>query len=260
MFPTKTALITGASNGIGYELSKLFAADGYHLVLVARNASKMEALAQELRRQHGITVTVLAKDLSVAGAANEIYQAVDAQKIKIDVLVNNAGFGIGELLASTQSQDVLQMLYLNVVSLTVLTHLFLPGMLRRGSGRILNVGSTGSFSPVASMAVYGATKAYVLSFSEALSEELHGTGVSVTALCPGVTVTGFQARAGLGETLLHRVGQMSAKDVARIGYQAMQHGKAVVVPGVFNRLMVESIRFTPRAIVRRMTHRLMGSI
>jgi uncharacterized protein len=257
MSPTKTALVTGASNGIGYELSKLFAADGYNLVLVARGASKMEALAQELRNQHGVSVTVLAKDLSVAGAANDVFQAVATQKIQIDVLANNAGFGISEVFAKTKFEDVQQMLQVNIVSLTILTHLFLPGMVQRGSGRILNVGSTGSFSPVANMAVYGATKAYVLSFSEALSEELRGTGVSVTALCPGVTITGFQERAGLGETALHRLSQMTAKDVAQIGYRAMQHGKAVVVPGFINRLMVESIRFTPRAIVRQMTHRLM---
>jgi len=150
------------------------------------------------------------------------------------------------------------MLQLNIVSLTVLTRLCLPGMLQRGEGRILNVGSTGSFSPVANMAVYGATKAYVLSLSEALTEELRGTGVSVTALCPGVTTTGFQARAGMGETLMHRMGQMTAADVAQVGYRAMQHGTAVVVPGLLNRLMIESIRFTPRAIVRQMTHRLMS--
>ena len=149
------------------------------------------------------------------------------------------------------------MLQLNIVSLTTLTHLFLPMMQRRGAGRILNVGSTGSFSPVASMAVYGATKAYVLSFSEALSEELRGTGISVTALCPGVTSTGFQSRAGMGETVLHRLSQMTAKEVAQIGYRAMQRGKAVVVPGFINRLIVESIRLTPRAIVRRVTHRMM---
>lgn len=258
MSPTKTALITGASNGIGYELSKLFAAEGYNLVLVARSASKMDTLAQELCSKHSLNVTVLAKDLSLVGAADEVFQAVTAQKIQVDALVNNAGFGISELFAKSQPEDVLQMLQLNVISLTVLTHLFLPGMVQRGSGRILNVGSTGSFSPVANMAVYGATKAYVLSFSEALAEELRGTGVSVTALCPGVTSTGFQARAGMGETLMHRVGQMTAKDVARIGFQAMQHGKAVVVPGLINRLMIESIRFTPRAIVRQMTHRLMS--
>ncbi len=257
MSPTKTALITGASNGIGYELSKLFAADGYHLVLVARSAQKMEELAQELRSQHKISVTVLAKDLSVAGAANEIFEAVTAQKIQIDVLVNNAGFGIREQFDKTSPEDVQQMLQLNVVSLTTLTHLFLPGMKQRGAGRILNVGSTGSFSPVANMAVYGATKAYALSFSEALAEELRGTGVSVTALCPGVTVTGFQARAGVGETQMHRISQMTARDVAHIGYQAMQRGEAVVVSGLINWLMIESIRFTPRALVRRLTRRLM---
>jgi len=257
MSASRTALITGASNGIGYELSKLFAADGYQLVLVARSAQKMEELAQELRREHKINVTVLAKDLSLPGAAQEIFQALSAQKIEIDVLVNNAGFGINEQFARTSSQDVQQMLQLNVVSLTTLTHLFLPMMKQRGAGRILNVGSTGSFSPVASMAVYGATKAYVLSFSEALSEELRGTGISVTALCPGVTSTGFQSRAGMGETMLHRLSQMTAKEVAQIGYRAMQREKAVVVPGFINRLIVESIRLTPRAIVRRVTHRMM---
>src|SRR6266496_478445 len=176
----KTALITGASSGIGLELSRLFAQDGYNLILVARSTQKLHALAVELEQAHGINVTVLPADLSQPGAAQEIHHQVQEKAIQVEAIVNNAGFGVLEELADAPLEDSLQMIQLNVTSLTVLTQLFLTDMLQRRSGRILNIGSTGSFSPVPAMAVYGATKAYVLSFSEAIAEELHGTGVTVT--------------------------------------------------------------------------------
>lgn len=255
--PRKTALITGASSGIGLELSRLFARDGYHLVLVARSAQKLQSLAAELEKTHGVNVNVLPADLSQSGAAEEIYRQVQSKGIHVDVLVNNAGFGVLSELATARLEDSRQMVELNVASLTMLTHLFLPGMVKQRFGRILNVGSTGSFSPVPSMAVYGATKAYVLSFSEALAEELRGTGVTVTALCPGVTITGFQARSGVGGSRMVRMGSMTAEQVAHLGYQAMQRGRKVIIPGLFNRLMAAVIPFTPRPLVLRLSRQLM---
>lgn len=257
MQPQQTVLITGASGGIGYELSKLFAVDGYHLILVARSADKLKQIAEELTRAHGVSVTSLAKDLSNPQAPAEIFAAVEAQGVQVDVLVNNAGFGMHGVFAGASLGETLQMLQLNVGALTTLTRLFLPGMLARKSGRILNIGSTGSFAPVPLMAAYGATKAYVLSFSEALAEELRGSGVTVTALCPGVTYTGFQERAGVASLGLMRLGGMNAVDVARIGYRAMKHGRAVVVSGLFNWLLAFSIRLTPRALVRRLSQQMM---
>jgi short-subunit dehydrogenase len=255
----QTALITGASGGIGYELSKLFAQDGYDLILVARSADKLKQIAEELTKSHNVSVILLAKDLSDPKAPAEIFEAVESKGLSIDVLVNNAGFGMRTPFATAHPEETLQMLQVNVVALTMLTRLFLPGMLARRAGHILNVGSTGSFSPVPLMAVYGATKAYVLSFSEALSEELRGSGVTVTALCPGVTYTGFQERSRTTDIEMVRLGGMSAADVARIGYKAMKRGQTIVVSGLFNQLMALSIRFAPRALIRRLSRRMMES-
>jgi short-subunit dehydrogenase len=259
----KTALITGASSGIGLELSKLFAADGYNLILVARNTNKLEQLAAELTQAHGakrgIKIVVLPKDLSALQAPREIFEAVQAQGLQVDVLVNNAGFGVLGAFADANLDEAMQMLQLNIAALTALTHLFLPGMLARKQGRILNVGSTGSFGPAPLMAVYGATKAYVLAFSEALSEELRGSNVTVTALCPGVTFTGFQDRSGVHEIGYVRLGGMQADVVARIGYRMMQRGRTVVVPGVINQFLIFSLRLIPRSWARRFSMMLMQS-
>lgn len=254
---TKTALITGASSGIGLELSKLFAADGYNLILVARSAAKLDQLAAELTQKDKVQVICLPKDLTNPQASQEIFDAVEVQGIQVDVLVNNAGFGVLGPFVNANLDEALQMINLNIVSLTALTRLFLPGMVTRKAGRILNVGSTGSFSPVPLMAVYGATKAYVLSFSEALAEELRNSGVTVTAFCPGVTLTGFQERASIEKMNMLRFGAMNVVDVARIGYHAMQRGKAVALPGLFNQLMAFSIRFSPRALTRRISRQMM---
>ncbi|MBN1310529.1 MAG: SDR family oxidoreductase [Anaerolineae bacterium] len=253
----KAALITGASGGIGYELSKLFAADGCNLILVARSAGKLKELAKELTEAYSITVTVLPKDLSAPKAPAEIFDAVEAQGIQVDVLVNNAGFGMHGAFVDADPDEMLQMIQLNVSTLTTLTRLFLPGMLARSSGHILNIGSIGSFAPVPLMAAYGATKAYVLSFSEALAEELRGSGVKVTALCPGVTYTGFQERSGMHSFGLMRLGAMEAVDVACIGYRAIKRGRAVIVTGLFNQLMMFSMRFAPRPLVRRVSKWMM---
>ncbi len=256
----KTALITGASGGIGLELSKLFAADGYNLVLVARSGQKLQDIAADLRKAHSVEVTVLAKDLSAASAPDEILATLQAQSILVDVLVNNAGFGVHGLFAETDLSQELNMLQLNVVTVTHLTKLLLPGMIERGFGRILNIGSTGSFQPVPLMAAYGASKAYVLLFTEALAEELRGTGVTATALCPGVTRTGFQARADVGQTLLVRIGTMSAERVAAIGYGALMRGQAVVVPGLLNKVLAFFVRLMPRALVARVARGTMEPV
>jgi uncharacterized protein len=256
----RTALITGASGGIGYELSKMFAADGYHVVLVARNGKKLTQIAADFCKTHNTQVTVLAQDLSDPTAPDEIWSTLQAQSITVDVLVNNAGFGKCGSFAESDPAEELDMVQLNVVTLTRLTKLFLPGMIERRFGRILNVGSTGSFAPVPLMAVYGATKAYVLSFSEALAEELHGTGVTVTALCPGVTYTGFQARANVENIRMVKSRGMSAQQVAAIGYTAMQRGTSVVIPGFGNWLLAFSIRFLPRSLVTRLSKQMMEPV
>ncbi len=255
----KTALITGASSGIGYELSKLFAADGTNLVLVARSEQRLNEIAAELTQTHGIRVTVLAKDLSDPAAPGEIAAALQAQSIGVDVLVNNAGFGTYGPFAQIDWDEELRMLQVNMVSLTHLIKLFLPAMIERRSGHILNVASTGSFAPGPLMAAYCATKAYVLSRSEAISEEVRGTGVSVTALCPGVTRTGFQARAKVENTPLVHGGAMSARQVAEIGYKALLRGQAIVVSGFPNQLLAFAVRITPRSLTRRISHRMMQS-
>jgi short-subunit dehydrogenase len=254
----KTALITGASGGIGLELSRLFARDGYNVILVARSTQKLQTLACELEQAHRITATVLPADLSQPNAALEIYRQVQTEDIQVDALVNNAGFGILEPLATARLEDSLEMLQLNVVSLTVLTQLCLPAMIQRRSGRIMNVGSTGSFAPVPRMAVYGAAKAYVLSFSEAVMEEVRGTGVTVTAFCPGVTLTGFQARSGVDKArLLLRMGTMTAEQSAHIGYGALMRGQPVIVPGFWNSLIAFSPRLVTRSFAARTSKRMM---
>lgn len=252
-----TALISGASSGIGLELSHLFARDGCDLVLVARSASRLESLASELEQAHGVSVTVLPADLGRPGAAREVFRAVQSQDIQIDTLVNNAGFGVHSNLAEADLDETVQMLQVNMLALTELTALFLPGMLARKSGRILNLGSTGSFAPAPFMSAYAASKAYVLSFTEGLAEELRGTGVTVTALCPGVTPTGFQERARVGRMALTRYGVVSAGKVAATGYRALMRGRRVVVPGLANQLLVLSARLTPHSLLLPLTRRLM---
>lgn len=252
-----TALITGASSGIGLELSKLFARDGHNLVLVARSTKKLESLASELQQVYQVDVTVLPTDLSKPGAAGEIFQAIQDKNIQIDVLVNNAGFGIHQPLVKADLSETVQLLQVNVIALTELTRLFLPGMLARKNGRILNVGSTGSFAPVPYMTAYGASKAYVLSFTEALAEELRGTGVTVTALCPGATPTGFQERAEVGGMFLKHYGVLGVEKVAAAGYQALMRGKRVAVPGLANTLLALSARLIPRGILLPFTRQLM---
>jgi short-subunit dehydrogenase len=244
-----TALITGASGGIGLELARVFAREGHNLVLVARSADKLQALAGELSGKHGIAALALSSDLSTPAAPQQVYDELARQGITVDVLVNNAGYATyGHFHELDMTKD-LNMAHLNMITLTHLTRLFLPGMVERKRGRVLNVASTAAFMPGPLMAVYYATKAYVLSLSEALAEELKGTGVTVTALCPGPTQSGFQERAAMQESKLVQNGLMSGAVVAEAAFQATMTGKRLVIPGLMNQLMVMLPRFLPRWMV-----------
>jgi uncharacterized protein len=246
----KTALITGASGGIGYELAKLFAADSYNLVLVARSAEKLAQFADELQRVHGITIKVVPLDLASTPAPQFLFDQLQREGVAVDVLVNNAGYGKFGEFAQTSLEDSLGQIQLNITALTALTRLFLPAMIERRAGKIMNVASTAGFQPGPFMAVYYATKAHVISFSEALANELAGTGVTVTCFCPGATDTGFALRAGNDKTrLFKQIGAMDVKTVARDGYKGLMKGKTLVISGLKNWAVAESIRFAPRKMV-----------
>ncbi len=249
-----TALITGASGGIGEELAKLCAAGGYDVVLVARNRAALEALAASLSRQHGIRARALAADLADPAAPPAIFQQV--RDTPIDILVNNAGFGLRGAYAETDWAVEARMIQVNVAALAHLAKLFLPPMIARRSGRILNVASTAAFVPGPFMAVYYASKAFVRSFSEALANEAAGTGVTVTVVCPGPTRTGFGEAAGATGTQIFRGPAMTASDVAREAYDAMMAGRRERIVGARNRWMMAAARLAPRAILAGITRRL----
>jgi short-subunit dehydrogenase len=253
-----TALITGASSGIGLELASLAAQDGHDLVLVARQRERLESIGRGLTEEYGVRVSVLAKDLGDPAAPADLGRGLAERGIGIDVLVNNAGFGVYGFFSQTSLDRELEMIQVNVAALTHLTKLVLAGMIERRRGRILNVASTAAFQPGPIMAVYYATKAYVLSFSEALASECAGTGVTVTALCPGPTRTEFEGRAGSPEeiTVRKKGFVMSASQVARDGWKGMKTGKRLVIPGVKNRLLVQLERATPRRIVTAISRRI----
>lgn len=252
----QTALITGASGGIGLEFAKVFAREGYDLVLVARSEVKLKELAQELQSKHGTQTRVIAKDLSASAAPDEIFAELQQAGVQVDVLVNNAGFATYGKFVEIDLQAELQEMQLNMVTLTHLTKLFLKPMVERRRGKILNVGSTASFQPGPLMAVYYATKAYVLYFSEAIAAELSGTGVTVTALCPGPTETGFQSRADMHDSKLVQGGLMTVQAVVEEGYRGLMKGKTVVVPGLFNKVGALMPRFVPRSMATRIVMRM----
>lgn len=244
------ALITGASDGIGFELAHLHAARGGNLIVVARNTAKLEALKKNLEEQHRVIVHVITQDLSLPGAAALLYQTVNNLGLQVDVLINNAGFGDYGYFAETSAEKEEKMIQLNITTLTQLCKLFIKDMKSRGAGRIMNVASTGAFQPAPFMAVYCATKAFVLSFTEAVNNELKGSGVTMTALCPGPTTTGFEQAAAMGDSNLFKGPYVAtAKSVAKYGYKAMMSGKVVAVHGWMNKLMVFSVRLVPRAMV-----------
>ena len=252
-----TALITGASNGIGLELAKIHASKGGDLVLVARNKSKLDELKTELEAQYKVKVYCIGKDLSAADAAKEVYEEVVRQNIQIDYLINNAGFGDFGMFTETDWNKELQMINLNITALTQFTKLYLKDMVKRGSGKIMNVASTAAFQSGPTMAVYYATKAYVLSFSEAVGNEVSDKGVTVTILCPGATESGFQAAAAMEESALVKGKRLpTAKEVSTYGYDAMMKGKSVAIHGVMNYIMANAIRFLPRALVVKVTRKV----
>ena len=254
----QTALVTGASGGIGYELAKLFANDHYNLVLVARSASRLTQVADELQRQFGISAKAIPLDLTAAPAPIFLFDQLQREGIAVDIVVNNAGYGVLGEFAKVSLEESLGQIQLNVTALTHLTKLFLSPMIERHSGKIMNVASTAGFQPGPLMAVYYATKAYVISFSEALANELKGSGVTVTCLCPGPTATNLQERAGMENTrLVKTLRPMDAKTVARDGYRGLMSDKTLVISGFRNWLMAESVRFSPRKLVTAVSRKVL---
>jgi short-subunit dehydrogenase len=253
-----TALITGASSGIGLELARVFAGDGIDVILAARSEDKLNALAQELKDTHGVSAEVAVIDLSVQGAAKELYDRIVAKGWTVDTLVNNAGFGTFGHFVETDWAIEAAMLNVNIVALTQLTKLFVPTFVAQGHGRILNVASTAAFQAGPLMAVYFATKAYVLSFSEGLAAEMKGTRVTVTAQCPGPTETGFLAAADVGGSRLFERRLPTGADVARFGYRAMNKGRRVVVHGLMNKVLVQANRIAPRKLAAAITKGLLS--
>ncbi len=256
----QTALLTGASSGIGLELARLFARDGYRLVLVADDTAKLNQATQELGAISDQPITTIVQDLAEVGAAHQIADRLAAQGTEIDVLVNDAGIGTYGQFIETDLEEETRLLHINIVAPTQLTKRLLPGMVARKRGRILNLASVASFMPGPLMTVYYASKAYVLSFSEGLAEEVRGSGVTVTALCPGPTETGFQQRAAMEESrLVKGVRLQSAADVAKAGYAGMLAGKTVVIPSWSDRVTTIAPRFVPRAVVPRLVRRAQES-
>jgi hypothetical protein len=253
-----TALVTGASSGIGLELARVLAREGHDLVLTARREPKLEEVAAELASRFGTTSKVITSDLSRADGPKKLYDAVQDAGIEVDVLVNNAGLGNHGRIWETPVAGDEGQLAVNVVALTTLTKLFLPAMVARGRGRVLNVASTAGFQPGPFMAVYYATKAYVLSFTEAVAEELVGTGVTATALCPGVVPTEFQTAAKMDDNLpmLKAPGAKSAEFVAIAAYDGMSKGRRIVIPGVMNKFAAQGNRLLPRGVIVKIAKQL----
>lgn len=253
----QTALITGAANGIGYELAYIFAQNDYNLVLIDRIETKLQRVALYFQEQFSVSVKTIVKDLSKITSPEEIFLELQEENIQVDVLVNNAGFGTYGFFHETNLTDELEMLQVNLVCTTHLTKLFLKNMVKQGQGKILNVSSAAAFQPGPLMAVYFATKAYILSFSEALANELENTGVTVTVLCPGTTQSAFHERTGMADSqLLKSKRMMNAATVANIGYRGLMEGKTIVIPGIINKIMAKSVRFIPRNLVTKIVRKM----
>jgi short-subunit dehydrogenase len=244
--PRRLALVTGASGGLGLEFARLLAKDGYDLALIARSEAKLRDVAQSLHDEYGVDAMPVALDLAQPGAAGDVMRQIP----RCDVLINNAGFASNGRFDRLDESRIGEEIVLDVLTLTLLTRKYLPGMIERGEGKVLNIASTAGFLPGPFMAVYYACKAYVISFSQAIAEELRGTGVTVTCFCPGATATGFAERAGAGRSLLFALPVGNAAAVARAGYRAMQRGKLVSVPWPPSNWFVDlSARFSPRRIL-----------
>ena len=257
----QTALVTGASYGIGLDLAECFARDGYDLVLAARTEATLKLEAERLAKQYGVDAVPIAVDLGVHGAGHRLADEVRARGLTVDVLVNNAGYGIAGAFAGSDEAAELGMIDLNVRALVELTHAFWPQMLERRRGGVLNVASTAAFQPGPLMAVYYASKAFVLSFSEALWREAQGSGVHVSCLCPGPTASRFRERAGTGKTRLSTLGTpVTSMSVAEAGYRAFQQNQRVLITGTRNRIMAGLVPYLPRRIVLDIAHRVQSPL
>lgn len=253
----KTALITGASGGIGMEFAKIHAANGDNLVIVARSLDKLNALKRELESKFGIEALVISKDLSELNAAQEVYDTLLEKRIQVEYLINNAGFGDFGMFYETDWDKEAQMINLNITALTHFTKLFIRDMVSRKSGKVLNVASTAAFQPGPTMAVYFATKAYVLHFSEAVNNEVRDKGVSVTALCPGPTESGFQSAASMDDSKLFKNKKVpTSAEVAAYGYRAMHQGKSVAIHGFMNAIMARSVGLVPRNLIVKIARKM----
>jgi len=251
---SKTALITGATSGIGYEFSKVFAKNRYNLVIVSRNREKLNAVAGELGQLHDIQVKAISKDLCKFSAPQELYDEISAGNIDIDVLVNNAGVGLNGRVVDLSAAKQMDLIQLNIASLTILCKLFGADMVKKSSGSILNVASTAAFQAGPFMSTYYASKAYVLMFSEGLNAELKRTGVTVTTLCPGPTRTDFFRRAGMKGSKLEKIPfLMTPAEVAGIGFSGLRKGKRIVIPGLVNKILAFSARVLPRGLITTIT-------
>lgn len=248
----KTVLITGASSGFGYEFVKLFAKGNYNLILTARNIERLEEIQNEF---NSLNIALIKKDLSMPHSAKELFDEIKEKGFNIDVLINNAGFGLVGRFDRLDVDRQVDMIELNVSALTELTHYILQEMKQRGNGKILNVASTAAFRPGPLMAVYYASKAYLLSFSEAIAEELRGTGITVTALCPGPSKTNFAKAANVEKTKMFAK-VMDADVVAKLGFKALMKGKRVVVTGNVNKLGTYAVKFLPKRLVVKITKAL----
>jgi short-subunit dehydrogenase len=257
----QTALVTGASVGIGVDLAECFANDGYDVILAARTESALRVVADRLAKTYAIRATPIAADLGVIGGGRLLADAIHKAGLSVDVVVNNAGYGLAGGFNGSDAAGQLGMIDLNDRALVELTHIYWPAMLANKRGGVLNVASTAAFQPGPLMAVYYASKAFVLSFSEALWEEARGTGVKVSCLCPGATVSKFRERAGTGKTRLSQAGApMSSSSVARMGYDAWHDNRRVEVTGFRNRLTASLVPFLPRTVLLRLVRNLQSPI
>jgi short-subunit dehydrogenase len=257
MADTKTVLITGASSGIGLELARIFASKGYNLIIVARNLIELSRLKNELNEKYKVFVEEIEKDLSVPGAAKEVYEEVKSINFDVDILVNNAGFGDFGFFQNSDWAKQERMINVNMLALTQLTWLYLPEMITKGSGKIMNVASTAAFQPGPLMSVYYASKAYVLFFTEAIANELEGTGVTVTALCPGPTKSGFQKVANVENSkMMNGKSIPDSKAVAEYGYKALMKGKRVAIHGVVNKELAFFSRRIPKGMILKTVRKI----
>lgn len=243
------ALVTGASSGIGFELAKILGREGYNLVVVARSLDKLDDLKRIVQKEYKVKVKILQKDLSKNENTREIYDEIKREKIQIDVLINNAGFGDYGEFHKSNWRKINEMINVNMAATTYLTKLFLPEMIERKNGYIMNLASVVSFQPVPLMAVYSASKSFVLSFTQSIANEIEGSGVSITALCPGATTSGFQKKSEMSESKVMNSKMATSEEVAEYGYKAMKKRKVVAVHGLKNKFFAFIVRFLPRRFV-----------